>query len=58
MGNLAAKRSSSSSALAAGPALRSPEGEAIYRAILAALLDDWLANWNANGVSGPPRRQY
>ena len=45
-------------ALAARPALRSPEGEAIYRATLAALLDDWLANWNANGVSGPPQRQY
>ena len=32
-------------------------GQAIYRATLAALLDDWLANWNADGVDGPPARR-
>jgi hypothetical protein len=47
-------------ALAGGGAsslsLNSPEGQAVYRATLTALLDDWLANWNADGVDGPPRR--
>jgi hypothetical protein len=32
------------------------EALAVYRAMLNALLDDWFANWNANGVEGPPRR--
>jgi hypothetical protein len=36
--------------------LSDPEAQAVYRATLAALLDDWLANWNADGVDGPPRR--
>jgi hypothetical protein len=43
-------------AVASPAALRSPEGEAVFRATLAALADDWLDNWNANGVSGPPQR--
>ncbi len=29
-------------------------GQTIYSACLSALLDDWLENWNANGISGPP----
>ena len=33
-----------------------PEGQAVYRAVLGVLLDDWLENWNADGVDGPPRR--
>lgn len=37
-------------------ALAPAEEQAIYRATLSALLDDWLSNWNADGVSGPPRR--
>lgn len=41
--------------LAAGA--RDPETQAVYRATLAALLDDWLENWNANGVDGPPVRR-
>lgn len=49
-------------AAAAGLAERAgigtPEGQAVYRATLTALLDDWLFNWNAHGVSGPPRREY
>jgi hypothetical protein len=28
----------------------------IYPVILKSLLEDWLHNWNANGVTGPPRR--
>lgn len=36
---------------------RDPAGQAIYRATLTALLDDWLANWNADGVDGPPLRR-
>jgi hypothetical protein len=39
-----------------GIPLQGAEAQAIYRATLAALLDDWLANWNADGVDGPPRR--
>lgn len=41
-------------ALAAGA--REPETQAVYRATLGALLDDWLESWNANGVDGPPLR--
>lgn len=26
----------------------------VYRVCLGAFMDDWLDNWNANGVSGPP----
>lgn len=33
------------------------DGKAIYRATLSALLDDWLANWNAKGFEGPPVRE-
>ena len=33
-----------------------PDAQAIYSAMLDALLDDWLVAWNANGVDGPPRR--
>ncbi len=25
-----------------------------FRAVLTGLLEDWLANWNSDGVSGPP----
>ncbi|MCC6626693.1 MAG: hypothetical protein IT340_04735 [Chloroflexi bacterium] len=36
--------------------LDDPLGQAIYRAALGALLDDWLVRWNADGIDGPPRR--
>ncbi len=36
--------------------LRSPVGQAAFRGALAALLEDWLESWNADGVDGPPRR--
>lgn len=45
-----------SGASGAALSLQSPEGQAVYRAALRALLDDWLANWNANGQDGPPVR--
>lgn len=41
--------------LAAGA--RDAETQAVYRATLGALLDDWLENWNAGGVDGPPARR-
>jgi hypothetical protein len=34
--------------------LRSPEVQAIYRAVLDALLGDWLTHWNEYGLDGPP----
>jgi hypothetical protein len=43
---------------ASSTSLNSPEGQAIYRATLTVLLDDWLANWNADGEEGPPLRRY
>ena len=43
---------------ASSTSLNSPEGQAVYRATLTALLDDWLANWNADGQDGPPLRRY
>lgn len=33
-----------------------PIENAIYKAALNALLEDWLNNWNAGGKSGPPVR--
>lgn len=30
------------------------QGGAIYQAVLRGLLEDWLANWNADGDPGPP----
>lgn len=33
----------------------SAEQTAVYKTVLTSLLTDWLDNWNANGVSGPPR---
>ena len=44
--------------LAVGKSLEalSPVEDAVFKAILSALLNDWLANWNADGVDGPPRR--
>jgi hypothetical protein len=33
-----------------------PEAEAVYRALVTALLDDWLVAWNADGNVGPPIR--
>lgn len=36
---------------------RAPGALPVYRATLAALLDDWLLNWNAGGVDGPPVRE-
>jgi hypothetical protein len=33
-----------------------PDGEAVYRCLLNALLDDWLVSWNADGNIGPPVR--
>lgn len=46
-------------ALAKQVALPDPwnKGLPIYEATLQGLLDDWLANWNAPGQPGPPRRQ-
>lgn len=38
------------------PAYRNELSQAIYRAALNTLLDDWLQSWNADGVDGPPRR--
>jgi hypothetical protein len=38
------------------PAQHNELSQAIYRAALNALLDDWLQSWNADGVDGPPRR--
>ncbi|NTW03293.1 MAG: hypothetical protein HGA19_18790 [Oscillochloris sp.] len=38
------------------PAHNDELSQAIYRATLSALLDDWLVYWNADGVDGPPRR--
>lgn len=32
-------------------------GRAIYRAALAALLDDWLVNWNSDGWDGPKPKE-
>lgn len=31
-------------------------GTPIFEATLDGMLEDWLANWNADGQSGPPRR--
>ncbi len=31
-------------------------GFAVYQAVLKGLLEDWLANWNAEGHPGPPQR--
>jgi hypothetical protein len=45
-----------SSGSAGSERLHAPEERAIYRAVLTALLDDWLANWNSDGQDGPPRR--
>jgi hypothetical protein len=42
---------------ASSMSLNAPEGQAVYRATLTALLDDWLANWNADGHDGPPDRR-
>ena len=39
----------------AGP-LVEIEGQAVFRAVLSALLDDWLVAWNADGNPGPPAR--
>lgn len=50
-------RSFVSMAAALADGARDTAGQAIYRAALAALLDDWLANWNADGVDGPPVRR-
>lgn len=36
--------------------LPNPDGEAVYRCLLNALLDDWLVSWNADGNIGPPVR--
>lgn len=36
--------------------LRSPTGQAAFQGVLTALLEDWLENWNADGVDGPSRR--
>jgi hypothetical protein len=38
----------------AGPGFRHEE-LAIYRAVLTNLLQDWLHNWNVDGVDGPPK---
>lgn len=38
------------------PGYHNQQSQAIYRAILGALLDDWLHFWNTDGVDGPPRR--
>jgi hypothetical protein len=35
-----------------------PEAEAIFRAVMTALLDDWFNSWNADGVDGAPRWQW
>jgi hypothetical protein len=29
-------------------------GQATYKTVLAFLMRDWLENWNADGISGPP----
>ena len=36
-----------------------PDGlsAATYKTVLAALLEDWLANWNSDGASGPPESE-
>lgn len=41
-------------ALAAPMGLGSDLGQAVYRACLNALLDDWLEHWNSDGRDGPP----
>ena len=33
-----------------------PHGYPIFQAALQGLLEDWLQNWNADGVPGPPQR--
>ena len=35
-----------------------PEAEAVTRAVLTALMDDWFNSWNADGSEGAPRWQY
>lgn len=35
-----------------------PEAEAVFKAVLTALLDDWFNSWNADGVEGAPRWQW
>ena len=34
------------------------QAEATFKAVLTALMDDWFASWNADGVDGAPRWQY
>ncbi|MBM7842452.1 hypothetical protein [Herpetosiphon giganteus] len=34
------------------------QAEAVFRACLSALMDDWFNAWNAEGVEGAPRWQY
>ncbi len=35
-----------------------PEAEAIFKAVLTALMNDWFNSWNADGVEGAPRWQW
>jgi hypothetical protein len=44
------------SAVRGAPSL--PEAEAVMRAVLTALMDDWFNSWNADGVDGAPRWQW
>ena len=43
-------------AVSLSASIQAPDGEAVYRSLLKALLDDWLVAWNADGNIGPPVR--